>query len=176
MARCWFIQAATRLFSGPEIVQAPLSEQQRHVWSTQRVLDSLPPDVRAVTDADVRRVQEEARALVRAHALQRTRAVALSARGISDFVRVDRVEGLAGPGVGEPSAEHELVAIGHGEQSSSGYGLGKYSLGIRADSIVPALRPTLPPGFRETPASHTVAACAARLLQLSRALSSLAFG
>jgi hypothetical protein len=82
-------------FGGVEIVQAPLIEQKRHVWSTPRVLDSLPPDVRAVTDADVRRVQEEARALVRARALQRTRTVAVSARGISDFVRVDRVEGLA---------------------------------------------------------------------------------
>jgi hypothetical protein len=83
------------IFGGPEIVQAPPEEQRRHVWSTPRVLDSLPPDVRAVTDADVRRVQEEARALVRARALQRTRAVALSARGLSDFGRVDRVEGLA---------------------------------------------------------------------------------
>ena len=83
------------MFGGPEIVQAPLSEQQRHAWSTPRVLDSLPPDVRAVTDEDVRRVQEEARALVRARALQRSRTVALSARGISDFVRFDRVEGLA---------------------------------------------------------------------------------
>ena len=83
------------LFGGVEIVQATPAEQRRHVWSTPRVLDSLPPDVRAVTDADVRRVQEEARALVRARALQRTRTVALSARGISDFVRFDRVEGLA---------------------------------------------------------------------------------
>src|SRR5207248_5718440 len=83
------------IFAGTEIVQAPPEQQKQHVWSTPRVLDSLPPDVRAVTDADVRRVQEEARALVRARALQRTRAVALSARGISDFVRVDRVEGLA---------------------------------------------------------------------------------
>lgn len=83
------------MFGGPEIVQAPLSEQQRYAWSTPRVLDSLPPDVRAVTDEDVRRVQEEARALVRARALQRGRTVALSARGISDFVRFDRVEGLA---------------------------------------------------------------------------------
>ena len=81
--------------SGAEIVQAPAEEQRRHVWSTPRVLDSLPPDVRVTTDADVRRVQEEARALVRARALQRTRTVALSARGISDFVRFDRVEGLA---------------------------------------------------------------------------------
>jgi hypothetical protein len=83
------------MFGGVEIVQAPPDEQRRYVWSTPRVLDSLPPDVRAVTDADVRRVQEEARALVRARALQRTRTVALSARGISDFVRFDRVEGLA---------------------------------------------------------------------------------
>jgi len=83
------------MFGGPEIVQAPLSEQQRYAWSTPRVLDSLPPDVRAVTDEDVRRVQDEARALVRARALQRSRTVALSARGISDFVRFDRVEGLA---------------------------------------------------------------------------------
>lgn len=81
--------------TGVEIVQAPPEEQRRHVWSTPRVLDSLPPDVRVTTDADVRRVQEEARALVRARALQRTRTVALSARGISDFVRFDRVEGLA---------------------------------------------------------------------------------
>ena len=83
------------MFNGPEIVQAPPDEQRRYVWSTPRVLDSLPPDVRAVTDADVRRVQAEARALVRARALQRTHALALSARGISDFVRVDRPEGLA---------------------------------------------------------------------------------
>lgn len=83
------------MFGGPEIVQAPPNEQKRYVWPTRRVLDSLPPDVRAVTDADVRRVQEEARSLVRASALQRAHTAALSARGLSDFVRVDRAEGLA---------------------------------------------------------------------------------
>ena len=82
-------------FGGTEIVQAPQSVQQRYAWPTRRVLDSLPPDVRAVTDADVRRVQAEARALVRAQALQRAKTLALSAHGISDFIRVDRVEGLA---------------------------------------------------------------------------------
>jgi hypothetical protein len=40
-------------------------------------------------------VQEEARSLVRASALQRAHTAALSARGLSDFVRVDRAEGLA---------------------------------------------------------------------------------
>ena len=83
------------MFAGPEIIQAPPETQQKHPWPTSRVLDALPPDVRAVTDADVRRVQAEARALVRAQALQRTRSLALSARGVSDFVRVNRVEGLA---------------------------------------------------------------------------------
>ncbi|HET7200586.1 MAG TPA: hypothetical protein VFI80_07235, partial [Burkholderiales bacterium] len=71
------------MFGGPEIVQAPPNEQKQHVWSTPRVLDSLPPDVRAVTDADVRRVQEEARSLVRASALQRAHTAAVSARGLS---------------------------------------------------------------------------------------------
>ena len=87
-------------FTGPEIVQAPRSELRAHVWKG-RILDSLPPDVRAVTDEDVRRVQEEARSLVRASALARTRETALSARSISEFARVNRVEGLAvGLGVG----------------------------------------------------------------------------
>ena len=81
-------------FTGPEIVQAPRAEQRAHVWKGN-ILDSLPPDVRAVTDEDVRRVQEEARSLVRASALARTRETALSARSISEFVRVNRVEGLA---------------------------------------------------------------------------------
>ena len=88
-------------FTGPEIVQAPRAEQRAHVWKG-RILDSLPPDVRAVTDEDVRRVQEEARSLVRASALARTRETSLSARSISEFARVNRVEGLAlGVGVGK---------------------------------------------------------------------------
>jgi hypothetical protein len=87
-------------FAGPEIVQAPRSELRAHVWKG-KILDSLPPDVRAVTDEDVRRVQEEARSLVRASALARTRETALTAQSISEFARVNRVEGLAvGLGVG----------------------------------------------------------------------------
>jgi hypothetical protein len=87
-------------FTGPEIVQAPRAEQRAYVWKG-RILDSLPPDVRMATDEDVRRVQDEARALVRGAALARTRETALSARAISEFARVNRVEGLAlGMGVG----------------------------------------------------------------------------
>jgi hypothetical protein len=87
-------------FTGPEIVQAPPAEMRKYPWGG-RVLDSLPDDVRAVTDADVRRVQDEARALVRAQALQRTRSTGFAARSVSDFARVNRVEGLAlGAGIG----------------------------------------------------------------------------
>ena len=82
------------IFRGPEIALAPRGTPPPFPFSGQ-VLDSLPPDVRAVTDADVAKVQEEARALVRQQALARTRSTALSARSVSDFVRVNRVEGLA---------------------------------------------------------------------------------
>src|SRR5215212_8381001 len=82
------------IFTGPEIALAPRGTPMP-VPFTGQVLDSLPPDVRAVTDADVAKVQEEARALVRGQALARTRSTSLAARSISDFVRVNRVEGLA---------------------------------------------------------------------------------
>jgi len=82
------------LFAGPEIQLAPRGRPQQTPFVGQ-ILDSLPPDVRAVTDADVAQVQEEARALVRAQALARSRTLSLSARNVSDFFRVNRVEGLA---------------------------------------------------------------------------------
>lgn len=84
------------IFTGPEIVMAPAAERaQRPFPFTGKVLDSLPPDVRAVTDEDVRKVQDEARALVREAALAKSKSFALSARHISDMARFNRVEGLA---------------------------------------------------------------------------------
>jgi hypothetical protein len=82
------------LFAGPEIVVAPKPARDTLRFAG-RILDSLPPDVRAVTDAEIRKVQEEARALVRAQALQRSQPLVLSALGVSDFVRFDRAEGLS---------------------------------------------------------------------------------
>src|SRR5688572_3916582 len=46
---------ATAFFRGPEIVQAPRSQQRTFRWEGA-ILDSLPPDVRAASDEDVRRV------------------------------------------------------------------------------------------------------------------------
>ncbi|HEX6964987.1 MAG TPA: hypothetical protein VF166_04240 [Gemmatimonadaceae bacterium] len=82
------------MFAGPEIVQLPPADLARYPWHG-RVLDSLPLDVRKVTAADVARVQEQARQMVQAAVLQKTTGASLSARHISDFVRVNRVEGLA---------------------------------------------------------------------------------
>ncbi len=82
------------LFNGPEIVQAPERVMAAHRWGGA-ILDSLPPDVRAPTDPEVRIIQEEARRLVRAQALARSRQATIAARGVSDVVRVRRAEGLA---------------------------------------------------------------------------------
>ncbi|MEO5579062.1 MAG: hypothetical protein ABIR58_00270, partial [Gemmatimonadaceae bacterium] len=82
------------IFNGPEIVLAPRGTRSPFPFKGE-ILDSLPPDVRAVTDEEVAKVQEEARALVRAQALARSRTLSLSARRASDIVRVNRVEGLA---------------------------------------------------------------------------------
>jgi hypothetical protein len=92
------------MFGGPEIVQAPPNEQKRYAWPTPRVLDSLPPDVRAVTDADVRRVQEEARSLAPApsSALTRPRSPRVGCRISSTWTEprawrwaADSLNGLA---------------------------------------------------------------------------------
>ena len=93
---CYRINAhlAPSLFAGPEIVQAPQSIVSSYHW-TGRILDSLPADVRAATEADVRRVQEEVRSLVGAEAVSRAAGVEPAARRLSDIARVNRVEGLA---------------------------------------------------------------------------------
>ncbi|MEO6525287.1 MAG: hypothetical protein ABIP93_01550 [Gemmatimonadaceae bacterium] len=105
------------IFGGPEIVMAPQAARDTFHFGG-RILDSLPPDVRAVTNADVRRVQEEARALVRAQALRRPQALTLSAVGLSDFVRVNRAEGFAvGAGVAS------RFGGGFGVQARGRYGI-----------------------------------------------------
>ena len=73
----------SRMFAGgPEITSAPARELAQHQW-TGRILDSLPSDVRAASDDDVRKVQEEARALVQQQALRaRAGRVALGAQGV----------------------------------------------------------------------------------------------
>lgn len=82
-------------FRGAEIVESGTREQLRAYPFEGDVLSALPEDVRALDAEEVRAVQDEARRLVQAGALARVRASALAARSASDFVRSDRVEGLA---------------------------------------------------------------------------------
>ena len=89
------IGAVPGFFLGPEIVSAPREVLSAHQFPSARILDSLPPDVRAVTADEIRRVQAEVRELVRAQALRRARGSALAARGFSDLVRFNRVEGVS---------------------------------------------------------------------------------
>ena len=127
---CYEVNAGipVSLFTGPEIVMAPAADRaQRPFPFVGRVLDSLPPDVRAVTDEDVRKVQEEARALVREQALARSRSLALSARHISDLARFNRVEGLAlGSGL------LQRVGAGFAVAASGRYGFSDKQLKGRA--------------------------------------------
>lgn len=104
-------------FAGPEITFAPKAVSDTFHFGG-RILDSLPPDVRVATDADIRRVQEEARTLVRAQALRRPQSVVLSASGVSDFVRFDRAEGFAA-GAGAASR----FGGGFGAQIRARYGV-----------------------------------------------------
>jgi hypothetical protein len=87
-----------QVFTGPEIVSAPTPELKSYPWPAP-IMESLPPDVRATVDPDIKRIQDEARVLVRARALERVEPLRLSARRVSDFARVNRVEGLS-PGAG----------------------------------------------------------------------------
>ncbi|MDQ3674852.1 MAG: hypothetical protein M3365_10800 [Gemmatimonadota bacterium] len=105
-------------FTGPEIVMATRAEREQNPYPfAGRLLDSLPPDVRAVTDEDVRKVQEEARTLVRKQALARRRSLALSATQLSDIARFNRVEGLAlGSGL------HQRLGNGFAVTAAGQYG------------------------------------------------------
>lgn len=93
---CYEVNVAipAAMFRGEEIVFVAGSARAGEAWEGN-ILDSLPEDVRAVTAEEVKRVHEEAREMVRADALARTRRSSLSAGAVSDLVRFNRVEGLA---------------------------------------------------------------------------------
>ena len=133
-------------FTGPEIVMAPAVERTLHPFPfVGHILDSLPPDVRAVTDEDVQKVQEEARALVRAQALARSRNFAFSARHVSDIARFNRVEGLGlGSGflqrVGAGFAVAASGRYGFSDEQFKGRGALEYRTGAGSSLMLAAER------------------------------------
>jgi len=133
-------------FTGPEIVMAPPAERAQNPFPfTGHILDSLPPDVRAVTDEDVQKVQEEARALVRSHALARSRNFAFSARQLSDIVWFNRVEGLGlGGGILQRIGAGFAVAAsgryGFSDDQFKGRGALEYRTGAGSSLALAGLR------------------------------------
>jgi hypothetical protein len=90
------------LFEGPEIVAVPLAQQRAYPFRGG-IIESLPSDVKLSENDDVRRVQDEARELVRAKALARVQRTTPSVHSVSDLVRMNRVEGIAvGAGISRP--------------------------------------------------------------------------
>lgn len=60
-----------------------------------RVVDVLPPEIQIASSEDVTRARQQAQTAVQAAMLSRPTAAAVSGRGISDFARFNRTEGLA---------------------------------------------------------------------------------
>jgi hypothetical protein len=82
------------LFQGPEIVSLSAERLAQYPFKGS-IMDAMPGDVKLAENDDVRRVQDEARALVKADALARVEQTALSFPSISDILRMNRVEGIA---------------------------------------------------------------------------------
>lgn len=60
-----------------------------------RVVDVLPPEMKVASSEDVKRARIEAAAAVQASLLTRPARASVSGRGVSDFLRYNRAEGLA---------------------------------------------------------------------------------
>ena len=131
------LASAPQTFAGPEVVFASPQEIARFPWQGT-ILDSLPPDVRATVDPDINRVLEEARGLVRAQALHRMQTVRLSAPHASDFVRVNRVEGLAAGGGFTTKLPSDISFVGRG----------RYGIDDKAAKGLAAFRWERPSGSR----------------------------
>lgn len=84
-----------QLFVGPEITFAPQSALAAYPFKG-RLEDSIAARATgAGPDRQATLVQQRAAELVRRAALERARRATLAVQGVSDFVRVNRVEGLA---------------------------------------------------------------------------------
>ena len=88
--------------SGPEIQAAPGAVIARNGDVTTKgfkfpgtVLDSMPPDVQSFASSDVAKLHSEVNDLVRARTVERARTLALAGSSVSQFVHVNRVEGIA---------------------------------------------------------------------------------
>ncbi len=116
---CYQVNVAlpAQLFTGPEIAELPSRQLAAYRWQGN-ILDSLPEEARVATDADVLRVQAEARELIAARALAPRVGASMSAPRLSDFARVNRVEGLA---LGAGGTWHAAPALALGLLARYGF-------------------------------------------------------
>jgi hypothetical protein len=108
--------------AGPEIEAARGAHVTRDGLITTKgfkfegaVLDSIPPDVSAFASSDVAKLHGEIGSLVRAQSVERVQSLALAGASVSQFVHVNRVEGIAlGGGVRFRIAPRVLLNAGVG--------------------------------------------------------------
>lgn len=120
-------------FAGPEITFAPRESLEAYPFAGQ-LRDSIRArSLGAGPDREAALVQRRTAVLVARSALQRATRPALLAGGISDFVRVNRVEGLAlGAGLRLP------LAPGYGVRLLGRYGLDDEAAKARAQLVADA--------------------------------------
>ena len=111
--------------TGPEIEAMPGAKISRTgLISTPgftfpgTVLDSLPPEVQAFASSDVTRLHDEVNGLVRASTIERANAIALAGSSVSNFVRFDRVEGIA---LGGAFTLHPAARVAFGGGANYGF-------------------------------------------------------
>jgi hypothetical protein len=108
--------------AGPEIEAARGASITRDGLITTKnfkfsgaVLDSIPPDVRSFASSDVAKLHDEVGSLVRAKSVERAQAFALAGSSASQFVHVNRVEGIAfGGGLSVQATPRVTVNAGVG--------------------------------------------------------------
>ncbi len=79
--------------SSGRIVLAPLEERNEYKWDTP-IMEAITPGDQAVSAAEVQSVQRQAEGIVRQEMLDRATHASIGGQGISDFIHVNRVEGL----------------------------------------------------------------------------------
>ena len=94
----------------PRWSSAPREELAAHKFEG-RVVDVLPPEIQVATSEEVVQARVQAEAAVRAAMLARPATASVSGRGISDFARFNRAEGLAvGLGATHKSSTGAMVS------------------------------------------------------------------
>lgn len=120
---------AMSLFAGPPIVSANLDSVRRFPFPGQ-VLDRLPDNVLPVAPEDVARVTAVATELITRRALAKAQGSAVAASGVSDFIRVNRVEGMA---LGIGARFRPTAGVGIAVRARYGFGDADLKGGVAID-------------------------------------------